>query len=137
MSNFALVVSSLIIALTSFNALADVSGDTALVQAVTNQKRVNFLEADGLIVSKILADDTKGSPHQKFNVQLSNGRVITIVSNLDMCEKIPVKIGDVVDAGGQFIPTGKASGILHWVHKDPRKTRPDGYVELNNQVYCQ
>lgn len=113
------------------------TGDAALVQADTAQKQVSFVSAKGLIVSELLKDDTSGSPHQKFNVKLSNGRVIMIVSNLDMCEKVPVQVGDVVSAGGQFIPTGHASGLLHWTHKDPRKQRPDGFIELKGHVYCQ
>ncbi|MBC7466088.1 MAG: DUF3465 domain-containing protein [Bdellovibrio sp.] len=111
--------------------------DAALVQAVQNQKNISFLTAKGLVVSQLLQDDNQGLPHQKFNVKLSNGRVIMIVSNLDMCEKVPVKIGDVVSVGGQFIPTGKASGLVHWTHKDPRHTRPDGFIELGGHVYCQ
>jgi hypothetical protein len=111
--------------------------DAALVQAVQAQKRVNFLTAKGLVVTELLKDDTSGLPHQKFNVKLSNGRVIMIVSNLDMCEKIPVQIGDEVSAGGMFIPTGKLSGLLHWTHKDPRKTRPDGFIEFKGHVFCQ
>lgn len=113
------------------------SGDAALVQAGAAQKQVNFLTAKGLIVSELLKPDTQGNPHQKFNVRLSDGRVVMIVSNLDMCENVPVQVGDVVSAGGQFIPTGHASGLLHWTHKDPRKQRPDGFIELKGHVYCQ
>lgn len=111
--------------------------DAALVQAVTSHKGVSFIKAGGLVVSELLKDDTSGSPHQKFNVRLSNGRIIMIVSNLDMCEKIPVQVGDVVSAGGQFIPTGKSGGLLHWTHKDPRQHRPDGFIEFKGHVFCQ
>lgn len=113
------------------------AGDAALMDAVYTQKGVNFITAKGLVVAAVLDDDTKGNPHQKFNVKLSNGRIVTIVSNLDMCEKVPVQAGDVVSVGGQFIPTGKASGIVHWVHSDPRKKRPDGFIEFNGRIFCQ
>lgn len=113
-------------------------GDAELVRAVTNHKRVNFISATGLKVVELLRDDTNGSPHQKFNVRLSDGKVIMIVSNLDMCVHIPLQVGDILGAGGQFIPTGKkSSGLLHWVHADPKKQRPDGYIELNGHVYCK
>lgn len=113
------------------------AGDATLVQAVQNQKGVNFLTAKGLQVTQLLKDDTSGLPHQKFNVKLSNGRVVMIVSNLDMCEKVPVQVGDTVSVGGQFIATGKASGLVHWTHKDPRKKRPDGFIELGGHIFCQ
>lgn len=111
--------------------------DAALAQAVDSQKRVDFIEAQDMKVVEVLPDDTQGLPHQKFNVQLSSRSIVTIISNLDMCPHIPVQAGDVVGAGGQFIPTGKKSGILHWVHKDPRKIRPDGYVEFKGQQFCK
>jgi len=114
-----------------------VSGDYALVQAVQAQKGLNFVSAKGLAVTKLLPDDSQGLPHQKFNVKLSSGNVIMIVSNLDMCEHIPVQIGDVVSAGGQFIPTGKGSGLLHWTHKDPKHHRPDGFIQLGDHIFCQ
>ncbi len=111
--------------------------DAALISALLNRKEVNFVEAKQMKVVKVLPDDRSGSPHQKFNVSLSNQSVITIISNLDMCPQIPVQVGDVVGAGGEFIPTGKKSGILHWVHKDPRKNRPDGYIEFKGQEFCK
>lgn len=113
------------------------TGDAVLVQAVQNQKGISFLTAKGLIVTQLLKEDSSGLPHQKFNVKLSNGRVIMIVSNLDMCENIPIQVGDEVSVGGQFIATGKASGLVHWTHKDPRKKRPDGFIEFKGHVYCQ
>ncbi|MFZ3229727.1 MAG: DUF3465 domain-containing protein [Pseudobdellovibrio sp.] len=140
-----LVISSLIFSISSFAGQTSVfsvkpnpvSDDAALIQAVTSHKQVSFVKAEGLVVSGLLKDDTNGSPHQKFNVKLTSGQVIMIVSNLDMCEKIPVQVGDVVGAGGQFIPTGKSGGLLHWTHKDPKKIRPDGFIELGGRVFCQ
>ena len=112
-------------------------GDKNLVQAVESNRRTSYVTGAGMKVVELMPDDTSGSPHQKFRVQLSNGRTIMIISNLDMCVHIPVQVGDAVGAGGEFIPTGKNSGLLHWVHSDPKKQRPDGYVELNGHVYCK
>lgn len=132
------LISGFVFCTSSYSAQSAIAtDDVALVQAVTSQKRVDFLTAKGLVVSKLLKEDTSGSPHQKFVVKLSNGRSVTLISNLDMCEKVPVQVGDVVGAGGQFIPTGKFAGILHWTHKDPRHNRPDGYIQLGDHVFCQ
>lgn len=112
-------------------------GDKNLVQALEASRRTKYVSATGMKVIELMADDTQGSPHQKFRVQLSDGHAITIISNLDMCVHVPVQVGDTVGAGGEFIPTGKMSGLLHWVHNDPKKQRPDGYIELNGHIYCK
>lgn len=121
------------------SASASVSNatDADLVRAVESNRRVDFVKASEMKVVELLQDDTQGSPHQKFKIRLSDNKIVTVISNLDMCVHIPVQIGDSVGAGGQYIPTGPATGILHWVHADPSKRRPDGYVELNGHVYCK
>ncbi len=110
--------------------------DSQIVQAMQNQDRVNFVEGANMVVTKLLPDDTQGLQHQKWIVRLSNGTTMQAVYNTDMCPRVPVKVGDVVSMGGQFIWTG-GGGLLHWLHKDPRGSRPDGYVFLNGQFYCK
>ena len=95
---------------------------------------VTYVEAGNLTVTKLLPDDTSGLPHQKWEARLSNGNTITLVYNSDMGDRVPVKVGDKFSAGGQYIQTGH-TGILHWLHDDPRHNRPDGYVYLNGVVY--
>lgn len=109
--------------------------DRELVEAVSNQRRVNFVEGSGLLVVKVLPDDTNGRAHQKWVVQLSNGKLLQAVYNSDMCPRVPVRVGDVVDMGGEFIWTG-AGGLIHWLHHDPHGNRPDGYVKLDGTSYC-
>lgn len=110
--------------------------DLNLIEVNNQQKRVRFVEAKNLKVIQLLADDTHGLEHQKFVVQMSNSRKITVVYNLDMCEKVPVQVGDTVSVGGEYIPTGKASGIVHWTHFDPKKNRQDGYVAIGDRFFC-
>jgi hypothetical protein len=109
--------------------------DTEIVDAVNNKRRVNFVEGSGMLVVKVLPDDTNGLQHQKWVVQLSNGKYLQAVYNSDMCPRVPIKVGDVVDMGGQFIWT-QQGGLLHWLHHDPRGSRPDGYVKLDGTTYC-
>lgn len=113
------------------------SGDSQLVQAVNNHKNVNFVEGSGMVVTQLLPEDHSGSPHQLWMVKLSNGQSIQAVSNLDMCQKIPLQVGDKVGMGGQFIWTKEKRGLIHWLHRDPKGSRPDGYVTLNGTTYCQ
>lgn len=112
------------------------AADADLVEAFSNQKRVNFVEGAGMVVTKLLPDDTSGLKHQKWIVRLSNGKLMQAVYNSDMCPRVPVKVGDVVSMGGMFLWT-KEGGLLHWLHKDPRQNRPDGYVELDGVYYCK
>ncbi len=117
-------------------AVDDSADDAKIVRAVNDRRGMNFVEGGGMVVTKILPDDTSGLQHQKWVVRLSNGKTMQAVYNSDMCPRVPVKVGDVVAMGGQFIWTNDG-GLLHWLHHDPRGRRPDGYVFVNGQYYCK
>ena len=110
--------------------------DSELVQAMSDRKTLDYAQGGNLVVTKILNDDKSGPAHQKWYVRLSNGVNMQAVYNLDMCERVPLKVGDRIAMGGQFICFGKG-GLLHWLHRDPRGNRPDGYVYLNGKYYCK
>ncbi len=111
-----------------------VQGDAALVSAIRDQRNKYFLEADGLKVIGLLKDDTQGLPHQKFMVQTSAGNKVLCVYNLDKGQRIPLKIGDTVNLGGEFKWTDQGA-LMHWLHEDDSNKRPDGYVELAGRRY--
>ncbi|AFY00753.1 DUF3465 domain-containing protein [Bdellovibrio bacteriovorus] len=117
-------------------SLDESASDSDLVRAVNDRRREDFVEGGSLTVVKILPDDSSGLEHQKWVVRLSNGELMQAVYNLDMCPRVPLKVGDVIAMGGQFIWTNKG-GLLHWLHHDPRGRRPDGYVYVNGQYYCK
>ena len=110
--------------------------DAQIVDAVENQRRVNFVEGAGMVVVKVLPDDNSGLKHQKWVVRLSSGKLMQAVYNSDMCPRVPVRVGDVMSMGGMFIWTSQG-GLLHWLHHDPRGNRPDGYVEIGGVYYCR
>jgi hypothetical protein len=110
--------------------------DQAIVKAVENRRRVDFVEGGGMVVVKLLPDDNNGLQHQKWVVRLSNGATMQAVYNTDMCDRVPLKVGDVVAMGGQFVWTNQGA-LLHWLHFDPRNNRPDGYVSVNGKDYCK
>lgn len=112
------------------------ANDADIVRAVNEQRRLNFVEGGGMVVIKVLPDDTNGNEHQKWMVRLSNGKTMQAVYNSDMCPRVPIQVGDVVAMGGQFIWTNQGA-LLHWLHKDPRGDRPDGYVYVNGKYYCK
>jgi len=113
------------------------NGESDLVRAIQNRRQVNFLEAQNLKIVKVLPEDRNGLKHQLFIAELINtGYKVTLVYNLDMCERVPAREGDVVAAGGMFLWTSQGP-MLHWLHHDPRGNRPDGYIELNGKFYCK
>lgn len=120
----------------SYNTDVLPKNDSEIVKVVSAQKGAYYVQGSGMVVKTILPDDTQGAQHQKFIVTLSNGQNMMAVYNSDMCERVPVKVGDVVAMGGQFIWTDRGA-LLHWLHRDPRKTRPDGYVYVNGKYYCK
>jgi len=117
-------------------AKAAVNDDSQIVQAYEAKRRVNFVEGAKMEVVKLLPDDNSGLKHQKWVVRLSNGKLMQAVYNTDMCPYVPLQVGDVVAMGGMFLWTGN-SGMIHWLHHDPRGNRPDGYVMVNGKYYCK
>jgi hypothetical protein len=108
--------------------------DSQLIAAVQSKQNQFYVEGGNLVVTNILPDDTQGLPHQKWEAQLSDGSIITVVYNSNMGERIPVEEGMTFSVGGQFIWTTDG-GLIHWVHADPKKKRPDGFVFINNELY--
>lgn len=115
---------------------SQIRDDSDIVRAVNDQRRVDFVEGGGLTVTKLLPDDNNGLKHQKWMVRLSNGFTMQAVYNSDLCPRVPLKVGDVIAMGGQFIWT-KGGALLHWLHHDPKGRRPDGFVFVNGKFYCK
>jgi len=108
--------------------------DGALIAAVQSKRNVHYVEGGNLVVTNILPDDNQGLPHQSWEAQLSDGSTITVVYNSNMGDRVPVEVGMTFSVGGQFIWT-KDGGLIHWLHHDPKKKRPDGWVFLEDVVY--
>lgn len=110
------------------------AGQAELVAAQEAGRGANFIEVTGVKVVRLLKDDLMGSKHQKWVVELANGREVAAVYNIDVTPRVPLKVGDVVSMGGQYI-YDRGGGLLHWLHEDRRGRRPNGYVELNGVRY--
>lgn len=109
--------------------------DKALAQAVAQRKDVRYVAAGKVVVTRLLQDDRSGRAHQKWIVRLSNGKEIMAVYNIDVANKIPLRVGDEIAVAGEYIADGP--GLIHWLHEDPRDRRPDGFVEVNGVRYGQ
>ncbi len=108
--------------------------DNILKQAFENKKSNLQVQGKGT-VTKTLADDNKGSRHQRFILKLANGQTLLIAHNIDLAPKIKgLKKGDTVGFNGEY-EWSEQGGVIHWTHHDPAKHHVDGWLEHNGQRY--
>ncbi|MCB9497053.1 MAG: DUF3465 domain-containing protein [Fibrobacteria bacterium] len=85
-------------------------------------------------VSRILADDLSGDKHQRFIVKLSSGQTLLVAHNIDLAERVPVKVGMWVYLYGEY-EWNAEGGVVHWTHKDPGGTHVDGWIQAEGVRY--
>jgi hypothetical protein len=85
-------------------------------------------------VVKLLADDNKGSRHQKFLVKINPEQTLLIAHNIDLAPRVPLKVGDEILFSGEYVYNPKG-GIIHWTHHAPQGNHEAGWVMLNGQKY--
>lgn len=79
-------------------------------------------------VTRLLADDTKGSQHQRFIVRTFDGTSLLIVHNIDIAPRLQnLRVNDRVEFYGEYIWNRKG-GLVHWTHKDPNARHPHGWI---------
>ncbi len=86
-------------------------------------------------VDKVLADDTEGSPHQRFILRLASGQTLLIAHNIELAA--PVKglvAGTEVKVRGEYEWNDKG-GVVHFTHKDPKGTHEPGWIEVDGKRY--
>jgi Protein of unknown function (DUF3465) len=106
----------------------------ALTEAYKNKKSDIFVEGSGT-VKKLLADDNKGSRHQKFLVTVSADQTLLFAHNIDLAPRVEnLQIGDAVTFRGEYVYNPKG-GVMHWTHKDPRGHHEGGWLKHNGKVY--
>ncbi|MDB5987684.1 MAG: hypothetical protein JWR16_2737 [Nevskia sp.] len=115
-------------------ALAEPAADQQLAQAYAAHRSHLQIEDDGVVL-KLLPDDTEGSRHQRFVVQLANGQRLLFAYNIDLAPRIDaLQRGDTIAFRGEYIWNRKG-GIVHWTHHDPSGRHAGGYIRLNGRVY--
>ncbi|QUM75260.1 DUF3465 domain-containing protein [Moritella sp. 24] len=86
-------------------------------------------------VTRILADDNKGSRHQKFLLRLNNRQTILVAHNIDLAPRInDLNVGDTVQFYGEYEWNSKG-GVIHWTHKDPRNNHQHGWLKHRGRIY--
>jgi uncharacterized protein DUF3465 len=109
------------------------SSNTDLQVLYANQASDVQVRGKG-IVKKILRDDTKGSKHQRFILQIDDITVL-IAHNIDLAPRISkLNNGDLVEFFGEYEWNNKG-GVIHWTHHDPNGQHIDGWLRHAGQTY--
>ncbi|MFD1008580.1 DUF3465 domain-containing protein [Oceanisphaera ostreae] len=104
--------------------------------ALAYQNRQSDVQVEGRgRVTRLLADDNKGSRHQRFILALPSGQTLLIAHNIDLAPRINgLKEGDTVTFYGEYEWNNKG-GVVHWTHHDPRGRHLGGWLQHNGKRY--
>ena len=109
-------------------------GEQALVAAFENRRSDVQVKGSGR-VSRVLADDNKGSRHQRFIVQLASGQTVLVAHNIDLADRVAaIKSGDPVEFYGEY-EWNERGGVIHWTHHDPQGTHEAGWIKHGGRTY--
>jgi len=78
-------------------------------------------------VIKVLEDDHKGAHHQRFVIKVPSGGTVLIAHNVEQAYRANIKIGDEVEAKGNYV-WNKYGGLLHNTHHADRSEHDYGYI---------
>jgi hypothetical protein len=85
-------------------------------------------------VFKMLPDDTKGLPHERFLLRLSNGTTVLVAHDTKLAPRLPLQNGDEVTIHGEYIWNPKG-GVIHWTHHTPDGRHEPGWIDFKGQRY--
>jgi len=108
--------------------------ETVLRDAYANRRGDIQVEGRGRVV-KVLRDDTDGSRHQRFIVELGSGQTVLISHNIDLAPRVEgLRAGDEVTFFGEY-EWNPQGGVIHWTHHDPAGRHVDGWIRHRGKTY--
>lgn len=112
----------------------DESRPAATLTASLDARSGQMVEVVGRI-TRVLADDSHGSRHQRFIIALGDGSTLLVAHNIDLAPRVPLAAGDLARVRGQY-EWNDRGGVLHWTHHDPDGRRRDtGWIEHQGKLY--
>lgn len=119
----------------SISQAASVSkiSNAAIEQAFSRKLSDVQVTGQGVVI-KLLADDNKGSRHQKFLVKINPEQTLLFAHNIDLAPRVPLQMGDEISFSGEYVYNPKG-GVIHWTHHAPQSDHEAGWVMLNGQKY--
>ncbi|WP_439100836.1 DUF3465 domain-containing protein [Congregibacter sp.] len=110
------------------------NSDRVLEAAFENRQSDLQVQGSGTVIH-VLPDDTKGSQHQRFLLELDTGLTLLVAHNIDLAPRIPkLQKGDRIGFNGEYEWTEKG-GVMHWTHHDPRGRHEDGWLERGGKRF--
>ncbi|MEO6655457.1 MAG: DUF3465 domain-containing protein [Pyrinomonadaceae bacterium] len=114
---------------------ASMPNGTVSVSRAFERHESNVQIEDIGVVSRTLADDTSGLPHQRIIVRLASGQTVLIEHNIDAAPRIDsLREGDSIAFSGEYIWNSQG-GLVHWTHHDRAGRHPPGWLKYNGRVY--
>jgi hypothetical protein len=110
-----------------------VTSNASIARAFSG-KRSDIQVSGSGVVTKLLADDAKGSRHQKFLLSINAEQTLLFAHNIDLADRVPLAVGDAITFSGEYVYNPKG-GIIHWTHLDPRGIHPSGWIMLRGDKY--
>ena len=109
------------------------TSNVSIEQAFASKHSDIVVSGNG-VVTKLLADDAKGSRHQKFLLKINDRQTLLFAHNIDLAERVPLAVGDAITFSGEYVYNPKG-GIIHWTHHDPRASHAAGWIMLRGKKY--
>ncbi len=108
--------------------------DDIIAEAFRARRSDLQVAGEGRVV-RVLPDDTEGSQHQRFLLELASGQTLLVAHNIDLAPRIPsLRRGDRVAFYGEY-EWNERGGVMHWTHHDPRGRHADGWLEHEGRRY--
>ena len=86
-------------------------------------------------IARILPDDTEGSRHQRFILEVGQAQTLLISHNIDLAPRVDdIREGDTIRFRGQY-EWNERGGVVHWTHHDPNGRRPGGWIRHRGRDY--
>jgi len=100
------------------------------------EEQMSNVEVHGTgTVSRILTDDTEGSPHQRFILTMSDGLTILVAHNIALAPRLDgLAVGDTVEFMGEY-EWSEQGGTVHWTHADPDGSHVAGWLKWRGRTY--
>ena len=112
-------------------------GDRAAskLQRLFDERRSGVVVEGSGTVAKILPDDTQGSRHQRFILEVGRAQTLLISHNIDLAPRVDdIREGDTIRFRGQY-EWNERGGVIHWTHHDPDGRRPGGWIRHHGRAY--
>ena len=109
--------------------------EVGVIEHAFNNQQSNIQVTQQGVVTRLLADDLRGSRHQKFIVRLDTGLKLLIVHNIDLAPKVStLSKGSMITFRGEYEWNHKG-GLIHWTHHDSQGRHEDGWLEYKGKRY--